>query len=174
MTPYGNRDLGQHLAQVMACCLTAPSHYLNQCWLIISDIHIREISQELPQPSITKSCLKITCTCVKFHSNFPGANELTGQYMYHGCWCPVDASCQPISYHVIDSTGKWINVLHWTLTATVPALSQGREMIQNTKLWQYIVGLNHCSLGDLYQISASNFQAYFTNWWLWYLLWHCP
>ena len=26
------------LAQVMACCLTAPSHYLNQCWLIISKI----------------------------------------------------------------------------------------------------------------------------------------
>ena len=37
------------LLQVMACCLTAPSHYLNQCLLIISrvlwhsseDIHIR-------------------------------------------------------------------------------------------------------------------------------------
>ena len=26
------------LAQVMACCLTAPSHYLNQCWLIISKV----------------------------------------------------------------------------------------------------------------------------------------
>ena len=25
---------GSTLAQVMACCLTAPSHYLNQCWLI--------------------------------------------------------------------------------------------------------------------------------------------
>ena len=25
------------LAQVMACCLTAPSHYLNQCWLMISE-----------------------------------------------------------------------------------------------------------------------------------------
>ena len=24
------------LVQVMACCLTAPSHYLNQCWLIIN------------------------------------------------------------------------------------------------------------------------------------------
>ena len=24
------------LVQVMACCLTAPSHYLNQCWLIVS------------------------------------------------------------------------------------------------------------------------------------------
>ena len=26
------------LAQGMACCLTASSHYLNQCWLIINDI----------------------------------------------------------------------------------------------------------------------------------------
>ena len=29
---------GSTLAQVMACCLTAPSHYLNQCWLVISKI----------------------------------------------------------------------------------------------------------------------------------------
>ena len=26
------------LTRVMACCLTAPSHYLNQCWLIISGV----------------------------------------------------------------------------------------------------------------------------------------
>ena len=26
------------LVQVMVCCLTAPSHYLNQCWLIISNV----------------------------------------------------------------------------------------------------------------------------------------
>ena len=26
------------LAQVMACCLTAPSHFLNQCWLIIRGV----------------------------------------------------------------------------------------------------------------------------------------
>ena len=29
---------GSTLAQVMACCLTAPSHYLNQYWLIISKV----------------------------------------------------------------------------------------------------------------------------------------
>ena len=29
---------GLTLAQVMACCLTAPSHYLNQCWPIISHV----------------------------------------------------------------------------------------------------------------------------------------
>ena len=52
---------GSTLGQVMACCLTAPSHYLNQCW-------------EIPQPSITKIHLKMTY--LKCHSNFPGANEL--------------------------------------------------------------------------------------------------
>ena len=26
------------LAQVMACCLMAPSHYLNQCWLIVGEV----------------------------------------------------------------------------------------------------------------------------------------
>ena len=29
---------GSTLAQVMACCLMAPSHYLNQCWLIIKEV----------------------------------------------------------------------------------------------------------------------------------------
>ena len=29
---------GSTLAQVMVCCLTAPSHYLNQCWLVISKV----------------------------------------------------------------------------------------------------------------------------------------
>ena len=31
---------GSTLVQVMACWLTAPSHYLNQCWLIISKIQL--------------------------------------------------------------------------------------------------------------------------------------
>ena len=29
---------GSTLAQVVACCLTAPSHYLNQCWLVITKV----------------------------------------------------------------------------------------------------------------------------------------
>ena len=39
-----------------------------------SGIHLRAISQEIPQPPITKISLKIIY--VKFHSNLPGANEL--------------------------------------------------------------------------------------------------
>ena len=29
---------GPKLDQAMACCLTAPSHYLNQCWLMIRKV----------------------------------------------------------------------------------------------------------------------------------------
>ena len=32
---------GSTLAQVMACCLMAPSHYLNQCWHISSKVEWR-------------------------------------------------------------------------------------------------------------------------------------
>ena len=38
VTPYGDKRSGSTLAQVMACCLTTSSHYLNQCWLIISEV----------------------------------------------------------------------------------------------------------------------------------------
>ena len=48
---------GSTLAQVMACCLMAPSHYPNKCWLIISGlcgIYMREIFQEIPMLSMCK------------------------------------------------------------------------------------------------------------------------
>ena len=60
------------LAQVMACCLMAPSHYLNQCWLITSKV--QRHSSEIPQPPVTEISLKITY--LNFFSNLPGANEL--------------------------------------------------------------------------------------------------
>ena len=56
------------LVQVMACCLTAPSHYLNQCWLIISkvlwhsseDIIIRRFEDTNQQSKIENYIFKIT------------------------------------------------------------------------------------------------------------------
>ena len=51
------------LVQVMACCLAAPSHNLNQCWLIISKVlwHSAEgISQEMLKISVLGMRLKIT------------------------------------------------------------------------------------------------------------------
>ena len=66
VTPYGDIDLGQHLAQVMACCLMAPSHYLKS-WTNVdlssvrpSDILLRSILQGIPQPTFPSISLKIT------------------------------------------------------------------------------------------------------------------
>ena len=65
---------GSTLAQVMACCLTAPSHCLNQCWLIISKAFIWEQFYS-PQPSVIEISLK-TITYPTFCSNLLGDNEL--------------------------------------------------------------------------------------------------
>ena len=44
MTPYNLIELGQHeLVWVITCYLTAPSHYLNQWWLLISEVQREHI-----------------------------------------------------------------------------------------------------------------------------------
>ena len=63
---------GSILAQVMACCLTAPIHYLSWCWLII---HHRVLSWENLNIPISKTRLKIAFS--KLHQDLPGANELS-------------------------------------------------------------------------------------------------
>ena len=69
---------GSTLARVMARCLTAPSRYLNQCWLTISKVqwHSSEsdFTRDIPRSSISIICLKFIY--LKFHSNVPDANEL--------------------------------------------------------------------------------------------------
>ena len=52
---------GSPLAQVMACCLAAPSHFLNQCWLIrFCVIPTRALSQRVP---------KLLCCIMNFLKN---------------------------------------------------------------------------------------------------------
>ena len=61
----------------MACCLTAPSHYLNQCWLSLvrlCGIHLRAIQQRAPKYLFHIISLKIRLS--KLLPLFPGANEL--------------------------------------------------------------------------------------------------
>ena len=87
LTHYGLWCIWQHrtgstLAQAMPCCLTAPSHYLNQCWLVISKVTwyssegmtvtyedtnqhkienlIFKISPSSPRDQWVKSCLEWT------------------------------------------------------------------------------------------------------------------
>ena len=61
----------------MAFCLTAPSHYLNQCWLIISNVPWHS-----SQGSITRQCedtinkTRLKIAVLKWHPGLPGANEV--------------------------------------------------------------------------------------------------
>ena len=72
---------GSTLAQVMAHSLTAPSHYLNQCGLIIVfyGIHLGAIYQEVPMncirlyptqnlPYLTGRTIDLLCRLIRFKS----------------------------------------------------------------------------------------------------------
>ena len=77
LRPFSTRS-GSSLAQDMACCLMAPSHYLSQCWLIINGFlgpHLRMISQEVHKLSTHKISFKNTH--VKLIPHLSRAKELT-------------------------------------------------------------------------------------------------
>ena len=63
------------LVQVMPCCLTAPSHYLNQCWLVISKVpwHLFD-GIIIERFEDTNQWDKIAF--LKLHPDLPGINEL--------------------------------------------------------------------------------------------------
>ena len=82
-------------------CLTAPSHYLNECWLIIKAVqwHSSDSNFTRDTPTITKISMNITW--IKFHSILPGA-EL--QSMPHERnWPAQYILCVPI----IDEIKIW-------------------------------------------------------------------
>ena len=69
---------GSTLDQLMACCLTATSHYLNHCWCIICKvlgIHLRVLSKEDQKIQLSKT--RLNTAYLKSHPHLPGANELS-------------------------------------------------------------------------------------------------
>ena len=77
VTLYGD-IFGSTLAQVMACCLRAPSHYLNQCWLIISGL-LQHAYQSNFIGCVREFNLQheLENYSLEFLPHHPGANELT-------------------------------------------------------------------------------------------------
>ena len=66
------------LAQVMACCQTAPSHYLNQYQLIVNMALVSFIRQQFQTKCSRWQYLRgIWNHILTFLSHLPGANELT-------------------------------------------------------------------------------------------------
>ena len=80
---------GSVLAEVMACCLTSPSHYLNQYWLIIKGgNHTRAISQRVPELIF---CIMIMeMKLLKLLPYLPGANESLCICICQGIYLNID------------------------------------------------------------------------------------
>ena len=80
---------GSTLAQVMACSLTASSHCLNQCWLLISDVlwHLSE-SNFTARTQATILHNELESYMLILLSYLPGVNELplyTPRINHHAC-----------------------------------------------------------------------------------------
>ena len=70
---------GSTLAQVMKCCLTAPSHYLNQCWLMISEVLWHSTDSNFTEKTLKLFIIEINLKFVnlRLESNPPGVHEIT-------------------------------------------------------------------------------------------------
>ena len=66
---------GPTLAKIIDCCLKAPSHYLNQCWLFISKILWLSQKSNL-QHKLLFCTISLKIIFFNSLSKFPGTNEL--------------------------------------------------------------------------------------------------
>ena len=132
---------GSTLAQVMACCLTAPSHYLNQCWLIISKVQwhssvdnfTTETSAIYHKDTLKNIHLKFHSNLpganntlknihLKFHSNLPGANELKkNKPCYKYDWPMYILNRQYCNLHRDILPWKFTRVWPWVLSLPISA-----------------------------------------------------
>ena len=107
------------VSQVMAWCLLAPSHYLNQSWLVISESQWHQsehISQEIPQALITLISFKIHCK-ISFKS--PRGQWVNICVKLYLCYTYRQI------YTYIDSLSPYLNKVRWqwvNICRAVPAL----------------------------------------------------
>ena len=105
--PYGDRKLWLTLLQIIACCLTASSHYLNHCCLIVKQTHGMNFSEILIKLPFIQGYTFANVVCKM--SVCLGLEFLTHkQLKTHGCVISIVAidalvlKHQAISIHIVD------------------------------------------------------------------------
>ena len=126
------------LARVMACCLTAPSHYLNQCWLIISEILLKANSPEMFNISINGMSLKMI--------NLKIAPK-------YAPWCHVNMRLQPITL-----LWKW----PWRYTFCTTCHDDVIKWKPFPRYWPYVRGIHRSSVNSLQKgLVTRSFDVFF-------------
>ena len=111
----------------MACCLTAPNHYLKQCWLLISKVlwHSPENNFAMNAQAAMLLFLSLKIILIKSLPHIPSANELTC-HKRTMCQLPLSLLCG--STDMIMQTH--LNVSHQWLTHYFPRIiSHSRQQI---------------------------------------------
>ena len=130
---------GSTLAQVMACCLTAPGHYLNQCWLIISEVlwHLPEGNSTTYTHDINLQDEFENHTFLKLLPQLPGANELTKFCLRP--WCMIADEAH---------TGMTINEMYSVVIHKLPF--HWDELLNNTWSSFETISLTHGGLNTIF------------------------
>ena len=116
----------------MAWCLLAPSHYLNQSWLMISESQWHQsehISQEIPQALITLISFKIHCK-ISFKSP-------RGQWVNICVKLYLRYTYRQI-YTYIDSLSPYLNKVRWQwVNICLSAYNAGTAIVtsEHAALW---------------------------------------
>ena len=106
---HGNRTWSTS-AQVMACCLTAPIHHMNQCWL-----NIREVLWHLSESNFTGNIGDTFLICVVNSSTY--GNHI---FPLRGHWCLLDMLRVCVTSYI--NLGSWWQIkgnLQAKVSATV-------------------------------------------------------
>ena len=96
---------GSILVQVMACCLTAPNHYQNQCWLIISKVQWHSSEDNFTWDTLAINHTKIILKKISFKS--PRGQGVKGS--------ALEFENYSLKITSISPRGQWVNKpMSWT------------------------------------------------------------
>ena len=131
VTPYGDSDLGQHWLRLWLVAWRHQAITWTNVDLSVrpSDIHLWASSQKIPQPSITEIIWKIKD--VKFHSNFPGANEfIMTEINYHITRVLVDPVYKGRVYPICLRAAHHYHWYHkWSQISEIETSSQHDQIV---------------------------------------------
>ena len=144
--PFGDGKTGQTLAQVLACCLTAPSHYLNQCWLLLTYRQWRPVA--FIRGQFHNRYLQVINHWNKLeyyysmYSNLPGTNEL----MPKPWSCPVffRVMSVPAAFLPLEENVPVNKLIHLVKTLNIRVLVVETELKKVSFFRQipsYLIGL---------------------------------
>ena len=120
----------------MACCLPAPSHYLNQCWLIIGEVPWHS-SQGLSLDDVKRPIdkTKLRTEVLKWHPDLPGDNELNHSKVMPGASVIILPWQNATSVDCASSSD--VNVIQkqgWGVVMVVVVGSGVVIVLQNTRM----------------------------------------